>query len=81
MYTITGNTYMVREVAKAAGFGWDGRRWTGGQAAADRWAQITNGTWSGAWANAVRKANANVVKIGAGDWSINDLMAPANSDY
>lgn len=79
MYTITGNTYKVREIAKAAGFRWDGRQWTGDKAAADRWADICHN--SGAWINAIRKADAKVVRINDSDWSINDLMAPADSDY
>jgi hypothetical protein len=78
-YTITGNTYSVKHIAKDAGFVWDGKAWTGDKAAAERWDKITGGSYSGAYANAVRKANASVVMMR--EWSINDLMAPANSDY
>jgi hypothetical protein len=78
-YTITGNTYSIKDIIRNAGFAWDGHSWTGDKAAAERWEKITTPSWSRADANRVAKSGARVVMMR--EWSINDLMAPANSDY
>lgn len=79
-YTITGNTYAIRDIAKDAGFAWAGSQWVGDQAAADRWALITSGSWSGAYYNRARKAGVSIVAIANSAWTTAD-MVPANSIY
>jgi len=79
MYTVTGNTYSIKDIIRNAGFNWDGRSWTGDQVAADRFAKISSPSWSRGDANRVSKSGARVIMMR--EWSINDLMAPANSDY
>lgn len=81
MYTITGNTYSIKDIVRNAGFAWDGSSWTGDKAAADRFAKISSPSWSRGDANRVAKAGARVAVISDRDWSINDLIAPADSDY
>lgn len=79
-YTITGNTYAIRDIAKEAGFSWSGSQWIGNQDAADRWALITGGAWRGSYCNRARKANVSIVAISSSVWTTAD-MVPANSIY
>jgi len=65
MYTITGNTYSIRDIIKDAGFRWeaDAKQWIGDESAVERFCKITTLSWSRADHNRVERAGVKIEAI------------------